>query len=647
MLLSIANTQPRNIESVRSRDLVPQAIQPSATNFINLVSSYYDYLNTEGLPSNEISSISSLKDIDRVSLKYLIQIEELIGKNVPTSRSMSPIELYKIIVRYYTARGSEDSIHSFFKIFFDQIVTIIYPKERLFNLSAATGSWTGNSDIVRDVTDYEAIIVQGITYSAIAIDGSGQLISVKIKGSDADSYEVVTDYSNGVITITPGLKSRLLVTATDVALGAYVYPVAPELYFAGTVNGRPSYSERLDYVTPWVGTPTRVEWDGLKWVFTIGSSSGDMFAFYSFEDLADPSLVTSWEHGWTGVTGSITALTFANPINGQVFTSMLNVDGMNEVVSISADVLSAEWTTEVIEESRKYLSVDYLPTDVDLGSLAIVNSKRARPYVFGIASLIDNELVWELGPEDVWTYVDNKSFASHEYRLFDGHYWQDYSYEIKSDLDSGEWHDDYMKFVHPAGLKLFSSIVVELIARNEWFNDLNYTTDDIASDDSWMKAFIPPYNLNHTAIGFHSPRSQPGYLREKLFKYLYTYLFDLPDELTHEVWLRFKYIYGAEDVRNSFVRAQYQATEKFVDTTQIGAGFFDVVINDADAEFDNTNTAKLYNMSAFIGNDNVRYGLSYYDTEMGSGVIGWDASSIDDASGLGDANWDPSSFENL
>jgi hypothetical protein len=394
MLLSIANTTPRNIESVRTNDLLPFGIQPYATTFVDLLEYYYKYLNSEGLPSAEIGAISSLKDIDAVSMKYIDQIEELIGKSIPYSQALNKVELYKIIVKYYNSRGSQDSIHTFFKIFYDQIVSIYYPREHLFDLSGGTGSWV----------------------------------------------------------------------------------------------------------------------------------------------------------------------------------------------------------------------------------------------------------------EGEWVYEDHKSFPSDDYKLFDGHYWQNYSYEIRSDLDSSVWYDDYTKFIHPAGLKMFSSIVIELVLRNEWYAPLDYTSEDLNTDYSWLQALIPPHALNPTSIGYHTPKYQPGYLRERILRYIFTYLIDpLQDAaLTRLVITKLKSLRGPVNVRDVFVREQYQISEKFIDTLEIGAGVLDKVIGDADETFSNVNDYRQINLSAIcVHTHDSTIDYSFYDTEFGAGDGVWDGSSFDEAGGAGLGDWSGSSYENM
>jgi hypothetical protein len=437
MLLSVANTSPRNIESVRARDILPESLQANATSLIELLEEYYEFLNSGDMPSREIASIQTQYDIDLISTKYLNQIQDLIGKSVPNSRVINKIDLYKIIVRYYNSRGSEDSIHSFFKIFFDEFVSIFYPKEFLFNLSRGNGSWSGESLIqedalIRQISDVSSINIDGITYTAKSNDGSGQLISIRYAES-IDAYDIIVDYYKGVTTITPGDKSRIVVDATDLYDGLHTYEIPEHYYFSHFgIDQRPVYSSQFPFNgIPFDGNPSRIEWDGARWIFTIGSSlGGDLYAFYSDEDVADPSLVTSWIGGWESstiipISGSIDDVSFGEVVNGQIFSALSNDVSFSEDVLISTNILAAEWLDEYnVSSSREYLTQNPLPiSGLDVGHLAVVNGRKIRPFVFGITSYVNDEFVWHKHFTEEWIYSTTHSFLSDNYKIQDGRYW--------------------------------------------------------------------------------------------------------------------------------------------------------------------------------------------------------------------------------
>ena len=175
---SLSGTTPHNRESSRTSTLIPEQLATSAEGLIKLLKDYYDYLNTEGLPSHEINRSIDNHNIDRISASYLDGIEGEIAKNVPNSKVLDRVSLYKKIVKFYSIRGSEDSLYTFFRIFFDEVATVTYPKERLFKLS--DGDW--------DATD-----------SKDEIQIIGNLIGGEFNNASIDSIFEVKDASETVL----------------------------------------------------------------------------------------------------------------------------------------------------------------------------------------------------------------------------------------------------------------------------------------------------------------------------------------------------------------------------------------------------------------------------------------------------------------
>lgn len=136
MSISIASSSASSYnEPVQAQSLFPDYIRESGLEIVRLIRLYYEYLNSEGQASQEIALLIENHDIDAMSDKYLSAIQLQIAKSVPESIAMDKRRLYKIIAQYYKERGSDHSVQSFFRIFFNEFVSIFYPSSRLFNTS--------------------------------------------------------------------------------------------------------------------------------------------------------------------------------------------------------------------------------------------------------------------------------------------------------------------------------------------------------------------------------------------------------------------------------------------------------------------------------------------------------------------------------
>ena len=126
-------------------------LRESSETLIELLSDYYNYLNQQDQTSDIFNRIVSEQDIDETSLSYLDRLQNEIAKTVPDSKRMDKVSLYKRIVKYYSIRGSEESVLVFFRIFFDELVEVTYPKD--FLLKPSSGNWK-NSDKIENYTDF-------------------------------------------------------------------------------------------------------------------------------------------------------------------------------------------------------------------------------------------------------------------------------------------------------------------------------------------------------------------------------------------------------------------------------------------------------------------------------------------------------------
>lgn len=134
-------------ETATATSALPDHFENQAKELVKLIEAYYRYLNSKGGPSYELANLNNNHDIDLVEdNRYLNAIEKTIAINIPQSRALDRKRLFKIIANYYTNRGSEESIYSFFRIFFNEIVDISYPKTRLFNTSDVKSK---SSDVYR------------------------------------------------------------------------------------------------------------------------------------------------------------------------------------------------------------------------------------------------------------------------------------------------------------------------------------------------------------------------------------------------------------------------------------------------------------------------------------------------------------------
>lgn len=153
--ISLAAPSMSVVETATATSPLSSHFKNEAGELVKLIEAYYRFLNQKGGPSYEIANLRNNHDVDLIrDDQYLDAIERTIATNIPQSRTIDRAQLYKIIANYYNSRGSEDSIHSFFRIFYNEIVRVSYPKELLFTSSDKTSE---SSDVfkIRDSRFYQ------------------------------------------------------------------------------------------------------------------------------------------------------------------------------------------------------------------------------------------------------------------------------------------------------------------------------------------------------------------------------------------------------------------------------------------------------------------------------------------------------------
>jgi hypothetical protein len=698
MLLSIANSRARNIESVRTQSLFPDNIQSSAAKIIEFIQEYYNYINTRGLPSSEIGSIITDKDIDVASNDYLDNIRDLIANNIPNSTSLDKVTLYKIIVKYYNTRGSEDSIIAFFKIFLNETVSIFYPKEYLFAPSSGRINWEPydvpplelSSAPVNGVPD--TIIVTGsglqsegnsitfptLTYAGLyngrlAYTGTGALtnllqqpyalyydaqysrwtlrggvgntpgywysvqnngaarLTVNPIGADnsvlytatttdpnAETISVMyvvpgfqrgsaitAAYGNaGQIVVTPGTKARMVVQGAGFASvnGTYIYNGLVTLGGALTKqwkldNGWPTTPGAPKATISFVGSigSWAIYYNGVAYyisqVVSYASQPNPEAATYStFGGSASPApTVTPAISSAAQVIAAVNASPSASAyVTAYAAGSVTGAVAATEAANLAIDFLSsnslqpatgqdAVWTP-MFESTTgipflQLVNGDAAATQPTNGNLYARTGTWPNRNVYKCindGSLPGHSIVWQLQSGPQWKYEDHKGFASDLYKIQDSTYWQNYSYDIQSNSDPATWRNAFLKFVHPAGLKLFTSLLLQMQSLNVWDSFISYRLTNLQDPYSWLNALNPTDTYQQ-----HTPKYQPGWLSIADLEYIFTALFaEGTVSLSREVIMVFQFIMSSEYSQRQLVSQEYDLNGiKFRDPSRLGDGF--------------------------------------------------------------------------
>lgn len=193
---------------------------------------------------------------------------------------------------------------------------------------------------------------------------------------------------------------------------------------------------------------------------------------------------------------------------------ILDKSGEYELTNIDGQPVDGFWTYEKEDFGA---TINSMKIAFSGGGTSSINwGDGSNPVAFSSNSTLAKTLS-RVAAEN-GSYLNDKGRASDVSKVQDSNYWQEYSYEIRSGLNINEWRNEYLKLVHPAGLKLFAAFLIQVSRSNKWTGQSDWSESIVNTQtDSqltkWMKYLIPSWKDNtSTESGFHLPKFQPGFL---------------------------------------------------------------------------------------------------------------------------------------
>lgn len=119
----------------------------------------------------------------------------------------------------------------------------------------------------------------------------------------------------------------------------------------------------------------------------------------------------------------------------------------------------------------------------------------------------DNLMKLSAGNYATGSYSNSSGFLSNVDKIQDSDFWQDFSYQIRSSELTNSWRNSFSRLVHPAGMKLFALLLIEISTKSQWDQFQSYDVYNI------NESHTPPRLRSPAAgNGSHTPKYQPGWL---------------------------------------------------------------------------------------------------------------------------------------
>ena len=159
-----------NNEINRVPELIPQDIANSSADFVQFLKKYYEFLNQDGMPSDEVARALHRRNLDLAIDNYLDVLYLEFGYGYVFNRDANKANILSNLGQIYSGKGSLDSVKVLFRLIFGEEVNIRLPKEVI--LQPSHGNWLSQYSVM-------AVVQQGDPYEMI-----GKFVEVETTFAD-------------------------------------------------------------------------------------------------------------------------------------------------------------------------------------------------------------------------------------------------------------------------------------------------------------------------------------------------------------------------------------------------------------------------------------------------------------------------------
>lgn len=126
------NRHSTNLNKTLVDEVLPEHFRSDYPSLVTFLDAYYEFLDSADGFGGIIDELQTVRDIEDTKLKYLDLLFGELGLGVSSGQFITPREVIRNFGNFFRVKGSEYSIHGFFRAFFNEEVEVFHPKESIF-----------------------------------------------------------------------------------------------------------------------------------------------------------------------------------------------------------------------------------------------------------------------------------------------------------------------------------------------------------------------------------------------------------------------------------------------------------------------------------------------------------------------------------
>lgn len=488
--------------------------------FVDFIKLYYKFLDENRQVNNILLNSSKWTDVDLTLDLFVDEMRKQYAYDISPEALVEQRRLIKFINQYYESKGTENAAELFFRMMYNDTVTVKYPGDYI--LRASDGIWESKKTIKID-TDYTQIDPSSLALAPAALrTEASDVFSLKEKtiylkyhrreatGLNLYSLEFGCESASRIITNQDIYKLEIDIpkatSIADVNTALSTLPYYDTVWVTAFENG-------VEYVYGFL-TQQLIGYNILyggenfrrRDTFTVEVSESALYPIPGQENnngivrvanttskdaeeyFATDYVITGSEYSvsdsFTGIVNSLRFISTGHrfDITGDYFAEAY--DETNDYTTykdfdrVFDNPRGNEYAQLTVGDYFEAYSGDarYMENNDETGytdfNVDIYNITAARVR-FQVGYIYEHPGVWK----------NNAGFLSDINKLQDNYYYQPYSYVVQTKHTPYEtWNNLFKNSAHPAGFAVFGELLIE--------DDINFEPITIESTQYYIQNFI-------------------------------------------------------------------------------------------------------------------------------------------------------------
>lgn len=504
----------------------PAFYREQGPNFIAFLQAYYEWMEQDGQVIDQSRKLFDTRDIDFTADQFLDHFKAKFMANLPKEIIGNQRLFQKHILELYRSKGSLAGLKLLFRLLYNEDVDVYVPSYDIFKASDNIWKQPHYLEVTNTETiwNYQGKMITGATSGATAIVENveqkavnGRTVTIINLSNIAGDFRVgeIIIYDNiSVIGAPIILGSPVTITVISGGLDFKVGDILTDndsdrrkplrVVVSDVYNAIGTISFSLSSPGTYYSMQATANVTGVSNTSGFGAnvqitSISDTFPFaYSTDLLADVASVNldATVYGMSNTSANsgteiIDSIGFDTVIVGKIATIATVNPGVNYDGDVLATFIDPYTSTRGIwdEETQGFSGQNGRANGVSTYGQGVIGS--ARVYDAGVSYSLDGQQITMhseantnqialisvgiggIGKSEGY-FDDTRSFASSDKYLFDGHYYQDFSYVIKSSRVLENYLDILKQVMHVAGNRVYGTVVltqtynIDLHAANNW-----------------------------------------------------------------------------------------------------------------------------------------------------------------------------------